>query len=614
MRAFSDKQIALVRNFAAQAVIAMENARLITETREALEQQTATAEVLQVINSSPGDLAPVFDAILEKAHRLCGAAKGGMETFDGEGFRSAATRGLSEAVVQILREPRRYYYTQGSVRDQLLNGADLVLLTDSAKVPGPLGRALVELEGVRSILFVPLRRGGSLLGYITAFRMDTLAFSDKQIALLKNFAAQAAIAIENARLLDEIRQRQSELRITFENMGDGVALFDEGSRLVAWNRHFQEMFNLPDNLLKQHRTYEEHLRFLAARGDLATQGVDDPEEQIRALVATTDQPSVYERTRPDGRVLEIRRNPVPSGGFVLIFSDITERKRNEAEIRAARDAAEEASRTIETAYRDLKAAQANLIQAEKMASLGQLTAGIAHEIKNPLNFVNNFAELSGDLLDELNDAVAGNQQAEIDELTATLKGNLAKIVEHGRRADGIVRGMLEHSRGSSGERRSVNLNTLVDEALNLAYHGARAQDQSFSVTLQRDFSEGIAPITLVPQDITRVLLNLFSNGFYAARQRQSREAPGFEPTLTVVTRELDGGVEIRVRDNGIGIPEEIKDKLFQPFFTTKPTGEGTGLGLSISYDIVTQQHGGSITVDSQVGEYSEFTIRLPRNP
>jgi signal transduction histidine kinase len=410
--------------------------------------------------------------------------------------------------------------------------------------------------------------------------------------------------MENARLLDEIRQRQEELRITFENMGDGVAMFDGTQHLVAWNRNFQEILDLPDALFEQHRTYEEHLHFLAARGDFGP-GVDTV-EQINQLVASTGHPYGYERTRPDGRVIEIRRNPVPDGGFVLLYSDITERKRSEEEIRAARDAAE-------TALRDLKAAQANLIQAEKMASLGQLTAGIAHEIKNPLNFVNNFAELSGDLLDELHDAVASNQQAEIDELTATLKGNLAKITEHGRRADGIVRSMLEHSRGSSGERRSVDLNTLVDEALNLAYHGARAQDQSFNVTLQRDFDEGVAPITLVPQDITRVLLNLFSNGFYAARRRQGMGmAGGFEPTLKVVTHELGDAVEIRVCDNGIGIPEEVRDKLFQPFFTTKPTGEGTGLGLSISYDIVTQQHGGSITVDSKVGEYSEFTIRLPR--
>jgi signal transduction histidine kinase len=221
-------------------------------------------------------------------------------------------------------------------------------------------------------------------------------------------------------------------------------------------------------------------------------------------------------------------------------------------------------------------------------------------------------------LDELKETAAPGfamldeaRRAEIDDLTRTLSGNLEKINEHGNRADAIVRSMLEHSRGSSGERRSVDLNSLVDEALNLAYHGARARDQSFNITLERDFDKGIAPITLVPHDVTRVLLNLFSNGFYAARRRQSMEAmPGFDG---VATRELGDAVEIRVRDNGIGIPEEVRDKLFQPFFTTKPTGEGTGLGLSISYDIVTQQHGGSITVDSKVGEYSEFTIRLPRN-
>jgi PAS domain S-box-containing protein len=479
---------------------------------------------------------------------------------------------------------------------------------------------LVEEFGARTALFVALRKDDVLLGALTIYRREVREFTEGQISLVQSFAAHAVIAMENARLLNEVRQRQEELHITFENTGDGVALFDETPRLVAWNQHFQEMFNLPDDLVEQHRTYEEHLRFLAARGDLDTQ-VDDREEQIRALVATTDRPSVYVRTRPDGRVFEIRRNPVPSGGFVLIFSDITERKRNEEEIRAARDAAEEASRTIEAAYRDLKAAQASLIQAEKMASLGQLTAGIAHEIKNPLNFVNNFASLSVDLLDELKETAAPGfamldeaRRNEIDDLTRTLSGNLEKINEQGNRADAIVRSMLEHSRGSSGERRSVNLNTLIDEALNLAYHGARARDQSFNITLQRDFDEGIAPITLVPQDITRVLLNLFSNGFYAACRRQSMETtPGFEPTLSVATRELRDAVEIRVRDNGIGIPEEVKDKLFQPFFTTKPTGEGTGLGLSISYDIVTQQHGGSITVDSKVGEYSEFTIQLPRS-
>jgi signal transduction histidine kinase len=194
-----------------------------------------------------------------------------------------------------------------------------------------------------------------------------------------------------------------------------------------------------------------------------------------------------------------------------------------------------------------------------------------------------------------------------------LTGNLEKIAEHGRRADGIVKSMLEHSRGGTGERREVDLNGLVEEALNLAYHGARAQDQNFNITLEREFGQDITPIELVPQDITRVCLNLFGNGFYAAtKRRQAGSDPKFTPALKVATRDLGDAVEIRVRDNGAGILPEIKDKLFQPFFTTKPTGEGTGLGLSISYDIVIQQHGGTIEVDSRAGEFTEFAIRLPR--
>jgi signal transduction histidine kinase len=298
---------------------------------------------------------------------------------------------------------------------------------------------------------------------------------------------------------------------------------------------------------------------------------------------------------------------------VLIYSDVTERKRAEAEIHAARD-------TAERALHELQAAQASLLHAQKMAALGQLTAGIAHEIKNPLNFVNNFADLSGELLQELREttapavaALGDDERAEVDETIEMLTGNLEKIAEHGRRADGIVKSMLEHSRGVSGERRVVDLNALVDEALSLAYHGARAQDAGFNITLEREFDRGLAPTELAPQEMTRVFLNLFGNGFYAASRRQRDGAgPDFRPTLRVTTRELGDAVEVRVRDNGTGIAPEIRDKLFQPFVTTKPTGEGTGLGLSIAYDIVVQQHGGTIVVDSRVGEFTEFTIRLPR--
>ncbi len=276
-----------------------------------------------------------------------------------------------------------------------------------------------------------------------------------------------------------------------------------------------------------------------------------------------------------------------------------EQRRREHDLRAAHD--------------ELKAAQASLIHAEKMASLGQLTAGIAHEIKNPLNFVNNFSELSRELLQELEETL-GSPEGEQGELIATLTSNLAKIAEHGRRADGIVTSMLLHSRGGSGERRKSDLNALVEEALNLAFHGARAKDRSFNISLERDYDTRIGAIEIVPQDVTRVLLNLFGNGFYAANKRQSERAdPAFQPALKVTTRDLGDQVEIRVHDNGVGMPPEVLTKLFQPFFTTKPTGEGTGLGLSISYDIVVQQHGGAIAVDSRVGQFTEFALRLPRS-
>jgi signal transduction histidine kinase len=304
--------------------------------------------------------------------------------------------------------------------------------------------------------------------------------------------------------------------------------------------------------------------------------------------------------------------PIPQAGA----DEIGAVARTLAKFRDTLEEERRRERELRAAHEELKAAQASLIHAEKMASLGQLTAGIAHEIKNPLNFVNNFASLSVELLDEFREtarpainALGPDRRAEVDEIVAMLAGNLEKIAEHGNRADGIVKSMLAHSRGSSGERQSVNINTLLEEALNLAYHGARAQDQSFNITLERELDPRIAPLVLVPQDISRVLLNLFSNGFYATDKRR-RETIGepFRPVLKVTTRELGNEVEVRVRDNGTGIPPENRGKLFQPFFTTKPTGEGTGLGLSISYDIITQQHGGTIEVDSVAGEFT----RLPR--
>ena len=408
--------------------------------------------------------------------------------------------------------------------------------------------------------------------------------------------------------MTELDRRQAELRVTFDNMGDGVAMFDGALRLAAWNRNFERLLDISEDWISSPRTYTDLIDYLTSRGEFG------PSPNLDRIDRGETGPASFERKRPDGRMMEVRRNPTPGGGFVFMYTDITERKRAEDRLKTAREFAEHA-------LAKLKAVQGNLIQAEKMASLGQLTAGIAHEIKNPLNFVNNFASLSVELLAELREkaapaihALGRDARAEIDEIVEMLTDNLQRITDHGRRADGIVRSMLAHSRGRAGERQASDINRLVEETLTLAYHGARAQDQTFNIAINRDFDDAIRPIDVVPQDIGRVVLNLCSNAFYSTdKRRRASGGNDFRPVLKVATRELGNAVEMRFWDNGLGVPPEIRDKLFQPFFTTKPTGEGTGLGLSISYDIITHEHGGSIAFDSHVEDFTEFTIRLPRS-
>jgi signal transduction histidine kinase len=273
---------------------------------------------------------------------------------------------------------------------------------------------------------------------------------------------------------------------------------------------------------------------------------------------------------------------------------------------------EAAKNKIEITLNELKSAQAQLVHSEKMASLGELTAGIAHEIKNPLNFVNNFSEVSRELLDEMKIEIENKNIDEVIELIEDLKQNLDKINQHGKRADSIVKGMLLHSRGSSGEKSLTDINDLLDQYINLAYHGMRAQNKEFNITIERDYDETLEKINVVPQDISRVFLNIINNACYAAYDKKKKNSDyNFSPTLKVSTKNLNDKVEIRIADNGDGIPKDILDKIFQPFFTTKPTGEGTGLGLSLSYDIVTKVHGGDLKVETKVDEGSKFIIQLP---
>ncbi len=489
VRPFTDKQLALVRNFAAQAVIAIENARLLNELRESLAQQTATSEVLSSIAGSRGELKPVFDIILASANRLCEANYGTMYLREGDGYRATARQGHLPATAEQKWWRGELFQPRPDVPfGRAVATGRPVLVDDLATEPAYRDRdpwmiAGVDEAGIRSMCAVPMMKDAELVGVMAFYRRDVRPFTEKQIALVENFAAQAVIAIENARLLNELRQRTDDLSQSLE---------------------------------------------------------------------------------------------------------------------------------------ELRAAQDRLVQTEKLASLGQLTAGIAHEIKNPLNFVNNFSTLSVELIDELQEELAkvkidGAAREEIADLATTLKGNLDKIAQHGKRADSIVKNMLLHSREGSGEHRPVDINALVEESLNLAYHGARAEKQGFNIALERAFDPAAGEVDLYPQEVTRVLLNLISNGFYAATKRRAQaDGESFEPTLAAATKSLGDRVEIRIRDNGTGIPPEIKEKMFNPFFTTKPAGEGTGLGLSISHDIIVKQHSGSIAVDTEPGKFTEFTIVLPR--
>lgn len=407
--------------------------------------------------------------------------------------------------------------------------------------------------------------------------------------------------------------RQGQLlQAAIDAMPNGVLMLDSELRLEGANSEYFRLWDYPPGMFPPGTHVSITLDYNYDRGDY---GKAPREEVIPRMLAKFQVKGLAnaERVIPNGRIVDIRTAPRADGGYVITQYDITDRKRIENELREARDRAE-------AILQELRETQQQLIVQEKMASLGQLTAGIAHELKNPLNFVNNFAELTGELLDELlalmgplDDRLSPQAVEEVDALVGDLQSNLRKIADHGRRADRIVKSMLDHSRGGGGEWQRTELNGLVEEALALSYHASRAQDPHFNTTFLRDLDPAVGELQLVPQDISRVLVNLFTNSFYALRKRQLICGdPDYQPTLHVATRDCGDKIVIQIRDNGTGIPQSVIGKLFTPFFTTKPTGEGTGLGLSLSYDIVVHQHRGRFDVASVENQYAEFTITLPR--
>ena len=627
-------------------------ARLTRERDEAREQQAATAEVLKVISRSTFDLPGVLNTLIESACRLCGADIGTIRFEEGDRYCLAATYGCapewhSHFAGYSGKPDKTSVFGQTIIKGATVHIPDVLEDSDYSRPQAQ------KLMGLRAALGVPLMRDGQVFGVVNLLRTTPTAFTQKQIELAETFADQAVIAIENTRLLNELReslQQQTATadvlkvisRSTFDLETVLQTLVESAARLcdaekATITREKNGAFYRAESygFSPEYMDYIKDVPIELERGSISGRSLLEGRAVHVPDVNTDPEHTLAEAQRlgdyHTALAVPMLREAVPIGVLSLVRNEV--RPFTDKQIELVTTFADQAAIAIENvrlfesveartrelaaSLENLRTTQDRLVQTQKLASLGQLTAGIAHEIKNPLNFVNNFSGLSAEMIDELREALGDvslteTKHSEITELMDTLRGNLHKVVQHGKRADAIVKNMLLHSRESSGEHRPVDINALVEESLNLAWHGARAEKQGFEITFKHSFDPSAGEADVFPQDIRRALLNIISNGFYAAIKRGAAINGDYEPSLAASTKNLGDRVEIKIRDNGTGIAPDVKEKMFNPFFTTKPTGEGTGLGLSISHDIVVKQHSGSIEVDTQLGEFTEIRIILPR--
>ncbi len=652
--AFSESEIRLLTTVANSMSVALENARLFDETNRLLKETEQRTAELSVINSVQEGLAKELDmkGIYQLVgERLCSLFPDSqtlvIRSFDHE-------KGLEEwqyAIEKGIRlevEPRPFNWANKLLIKTKKSLDIRENYVETAQTYG--GKGVTKGQPPKSAVFVPIIINDVVKGSISLQNIDKEnAFDDADVRLVTTLVNSMSVALENARLFDEtLRLLEESKKRTAE-----LSTVNSISQAIAGHLEIDKLINLVGNKVRE--LFSANIVYLALldkENDMINFpfGIGDEFPPLklgegltsriilhknpllinRGLGKETEELGVKRIGIPSASYLGV---PIPVGeeiiGVLSVQSTEKENLFNEDDMRllgtiAAHvgiainnaNAYKELNKTLE----NLQATQNQLVAQEKLASLGQLTAGIAHEIKNPLNFVNNFSELTVGLVEELKeefdklaDKFDNEVLDEVNEILSILKVNAEKIKEHGKRADSIVHSMLQHSRGKTGEKQLTDINSMLDEDLNLVYHGMRAQDSSFNISIEKEYDRNLTKINVIPQDISRVFLNVLTNGCYEAHRKAFESKNNQAAKIIVKTNETDKFIEVRVRDNGNGIPEKIKTDLFTPFFTTKPTGKGTGLGLSISYDIIVREHNGELLFESEEGKYTEFIIRIPKN-